>query len=77
VDGDALQNGILALSHARGIFEDGLVFDMPECDGLPQPRSFADAFFRSLTTSTSASQFPAGRRRKKLRTRNDSQPASR
>jgi type VI secretion system protein ImpJ len=44
VDGDALQNGILALSHARGIFEDGLVFDMPECDGLPQPRSFADLF---------------------------------
>jgi type VI secretion system protein ImpJ len=44
VDADALQNGILALSHARGIFEDGLAFDMPECDPLPQPRSFADLF---------------------------------
>ena len=44
VDADALQNGILALRHARGIFEDGLAFDMPECDPLPQPRSFVDLF---------------------------------
>jgi type VI secretion system protein ImpJ len=44
VDADALQNGLLALSHARGIFEDGLAFDMPECDHLPQPRSFAELF---------------------------------
>jgi type VI secretion system protein ImpJ len=44
VDPDALQNGILALSHARGIFEDGLAFDMPECDPLPQSRSFAGLF---------------------------------
>lgn len=44
VDADALQNGILSLIHARGIFEDGLVFDMPECDRLPQPRSFGDLF---------------------------------
>jgi type VI secretion system protein ImpJ len=44
VDADALQNGSLALSHARGIFEDGLAFDMPECDHLPPSRSFADLF---------------------------------
>lgn len=44
VDPDALQNGIAALRHARGIFEDGLVFDMPECDRLPQPRMFAELF---------------------------------
>jgi len=44
VDPDALQNGILALSHARGIFEDGLAFDMPECDPLPPSRSFGDSF---------------------------------
>jgi type VI secretion system protein ImpJ len=44
VDPDALQNGILALSHARGIFEDGLAFDMPECDPLPQARSFGELF---------------------------------
>ncbi len=44
VDPDALQNGIVALRHARGIFEDGLVFDMPECDRLPPPRTFAELF---------------------------------
>jgi type VI secretion system protein ImpJ len=44
LDFDALQNGILAVSHARGLFEDGLTFDMPECDPLPEPRSFADRF---------------------------------
>ncbi len=44
VDPDALQNGILSLSHARGIFEDGLAFDMPECDPLPQSHSFAGLF---------------------------------
>jgi type VI secretion system protein ImpJ len=44
VDPDALQNGILSLSHARGIFQDGLAFDMPECDPLPQSRSFAGLF---------------------------------
>jgi type VI secretion system protein ImpJ len=44
VDPDALQNGILALTHARGVFEDGLAFDLPECDPLPQPRSFANLF---------------------------------
>jgi type VI secretion system protein ImpJ len=44
VDSDALQNGILSLRHARGIFPDGLSFDMPECDPLPQARTFADLF---------------------------------
>jgi type VI secretion system protein ImpJ len=44
IDADALQNGILSLIHARGIFEDGLAFDMPECDRLPQPRSFGELF---------------------------------
>jgi type VI secretion system protein ImpJ len=44
VDPDALQNGILSLSHSRGIFEDGLAFDMPECDPLPPSRSFAGLF---------------------------------
>lgn len=44
VDPDALQNGIAALRHARGICEDGLAFDMPECDRLPEPRSFGSLF---------------------------------
>ena len=50
VDSDALQNGIVALSYARGIFEDGLAFDVPEGSTenqdsrLPQPRTFTDLF---------------------------------
>jgi type VI secretion system protein ImpJ len=44
VDRDALQNGIISVSHARGIFQDGLAFDMPECDSPPEARTFADLF---------------------------------
>src|SRR5579864_9086517 len=50
VDADALQNGIVSLSHARGIFEDGLAFDVPERnkdnkdERLPQPRTFTELF---------------------------------
>jgi len=43
-DPDALQNGIVALRHARGIFQDGLAFDMPECDRLPEPLTFSELF---------------------------------
>src|ERR1019366_4619322 len=39
LDTDALRNGTVALLHARGMFEDGMVFDMPECDPLPEPCS--------------------------------------
>ena len=44
VDENALRNGTLSLTHARGIFPDGLPFDMPECDALPPPRSLVDLF---------------------------------
>ena len=44
VDAEALRNGTLALVHARGIFPDGLLFKMPECDPLPTPRTIADIF---------------------------------
>ncbi len=44
VDAEALQNGTLALIHARGIFADGLVFQMPECDALPAPRNIDELF---------------------------------
>jgi type VI secretion system protein ImpJ len=37
LNAEALRNGTLLLTHARGIFEDGLAFDMPSCDALPQP----------------------------------------
>jgi type VI secretion system protein ImpJ len=44
LDADALQNGTLALLHARGMFSDGLTFEMPECDPLPPARAIGDLF---------------------------------
>src|ERR1035441_7167426 len=44
LNADALRNGAVELLHARGMFEDGLVFDMPECDALPEPCIIADKF---------------------------------
>ena len=44
VDAEALRNGTLALIHARGIFPDGLVFQMPECDPLPVSRGIDELF---------------------------------
>ena len=43
-DQDALRNGTLVLTHARGIFPDGLVFDMPGYDEPAAPRPFAELF---------------------------------
>lgn len=43
-DAEALRNGTLSLVHARGIFPDGLVFHMPDCDPLPPARQIADLF---------------------------------
>jgi type VI secretion system protein ImpJ len=42
LDTDALYNGAVSLLHARGILPDGLPFNMPECDDLPQPRIISD-----------------------------------
>jgi type VI secretion system protein ImpJ len=44
LDAEALKNGTVSLVHARGIFPDGLVFQMPECDAPPEPRNIADLF---------------------------------
>ena len=44
LDAEALHNGTVSLLHARGIFPDGLPFNMPESDALPQPRAVADLF---------------------------------
>jgi type VI secretion system protein ImpJ len=44
LDADALRNGVVNLLHARGMFEDGLAFDIPECDPAPSPLSVADKF---------------------------------
>lgn len=44
LDNEALSNGTVSLIHARGLFPDGLAFNMPECDPLPSPRNISDAF---------------------------------
>jgi type VI secretion system protein ImpJ len=44
LDSNALENGTVSLIHARGIFPDGLPFNMPESDGLPSPRAIAELF---------------------------------
>src|SRR5271157_6364585 len=44
LDAEALRNGTASLLHARGVFPDGLIFDMPESDPLPPPREVADSF---------------------------------
>ncbi len=43
-DNDALRNGTVALTHARGLFEDGLAFDLPGADSAPLPRDFTTMF---------------------------------
>ena len=44
LDAEALYNGTASLIHARGIFPDGLAFNMPESDPLPAPRLVPDLF---------------------------------
>jgi type VI secretion system protein ImpJ len=44
LDEEALRNGTLSLIHARGIFPDGLAFQVPESDLAPSPRPIADLF---------------------------------
>jgi len=43
-DQDALRNGTLSLTHARGLFADGLAFDLPGSDAAPAPRDFGGLF---------------------------------
>ncbi len=40
----ALRNGTVSVAHCRGVFPDGLAFNMPESDELPRPRDIADLF---------------------------------
>ncbi len=44
LDADALKNGTVSIVNARGIFPDGLPFQMPESDPLPAPRHIAEVF---------------------------------
>ncbi|MBI4877910.1 MAG: type VI secretion system baseplate subunit TssK [Acidobacteria bacterium] len=44
LDAEALFNGTLSLVHARGIFPDGLSFNMPECDPPPAALPVTELF---------------------------------
>lgn len=44
LDEDALENGVAAVTHARGVFPDGLAFHMPEHDPVPPPFDIREAF---------------------------------
>lgn len=44
MDAEALQNGTVSVLHARGLFPDGLSFDIPGCDPPPEARNIAAAF---------------------------------
>ena len=44
VDQEALSNGIVSVAEAAGIFQDGLLFDVPSSDAGPPSRVLADAF---------------------------------
>ena len=44
LDADAVRNGTVSLVHCRGMFADGLPFNMPESDPLPPPRAIAELF---------------------------------
>lgn len=63
LNAEALRNGTLVLTHARGVFEDGLLFDMPASDPLPEPRAVDPLF---PPTSDSVLAFLAVPQRKQL-----------
>lgn len=44
LDAEALQNGTLALIHARGVLPDGTVFHTPDADPSPPPSALAERF---------------------------------
>jgi type VI secretion system protein ImpJ len=44
IDQQALATGTVTLSEAAGILSDGLLFDIPDSDPAPSPRSIADRF---------------------------------
>ena len=44
LDPEVLRNGTVSVLHAHGLFEDGLPFDMPESDPLPEPRNVTELF---------------------------------
>jgi type VI secretion system protein ImpJ len=44
MDTEAMRNGLAILSFASGILPDGLIFDLPDCDQVPEPAHLNDLF---------------------------------
>src|SRR5438309_6091200 len=44
IEQDKLANGDFAVSRAKGIFSDGLLFDVPDADPIPASRGLAEFF---------------------------------
>ena len=44
LDQEKLAAGMFGITRASGVFQDGLLFDMPDCDPLPPAKSLTDAF---------------------------------
>jgi type VI secretion system protein ImpJ len=51
LDDAALRNGLLSLRFARGIFSDGLAFNMPAADPAPLERNVSESFPSTLASS--------------------------
>jgi len=50
IDHAALATGTIALSRASGIFADGLLFDAPDSDAAPPPKSLVDCYLPDQET---------------------------
>jgi type VI secretion system protein ImpJ len=65
IDREMLDGGVLALSSGRGLFPDGLAFEMPGVDPLPKPRPLETAWTpdqESLAAYLAISEYrPGGR----------------
>ena len=61
MDAEALHNGTASLLHARGVFQDGLPFNIPESDALPAVRPIGDLFPPTRDSMTVLLGIPARR----------------
>jgi type VI secretion system protein ImpJ len=50
VDQEELEAGIFKVANASGIFPDGLLFDVPDADNAPNPRSISELFEQDQET---------------------------
>src|ERR1019366_7180702 len=44
IDRQALASGTIGLTRAAGVFPDGLLFDVPDSDSAPPPKSIVDCY---------------------------------